>query len=450
MAPEIGAALLDRRDILGPEFGLGDAAIHLHRPHRGHQHHAIGRKPRLAALDVHEFLGPQIGAEAGLRHHVIAQLERGGGGDDRVAAMRDIGERAAMHEGGVVLQRLHEVGLHRVLQQHGHRALGLDIAAIDRGLVAAIGDDHRAEARFEVLEIAGEAQDRHDLRGHGDVEPVFAGEAVGDPAQRRGDLPQRAVVHVHHAAPDHAARVDVEIVAPVDVVVDHRRQQAVRAGDGVEISGEMEVHVFHRHDLRAPAPGSAALHPEIRTQRGLADAHGGPFADAVEPVTETHGGGGLALARGGGVDRGHEDELAGRLALHRIDEILAHLGLVMAIGQQVIAGDAQFFTDLLNRPLPRLARDLDVGFVAHVRSLSWAGVSVPAIAALPRAERGESDTSSLTCGGRVAAARFRPARVRVPPGRLIGDMQAQDIAEARSGLRARPMPSPRAAPRLPP
>ena len=43
--------------------------------------------------------------------------------------MRDIGKRAAMHEGRVVFQRLHQVRLHRVLQQHRHRAIGLDVAA---------------------------------------------------------------------------------------------------------------------------------------------------------------------------------------------------------------------------------------------------------------------------------------------------------------------------------
>ena len=60
------------------ELGLGHAAVHLHRPDRGHEHHAVGREARLAALDVHELLGAQVGPEACFRHHVVCELQRGG------------------------------------------------------------------------------------------------------------------------------------------------------------------------------------------------------------------------------------------------------------------------------------------------------------------------------------------------------------------------------------
>jgi hypothetical protein len=77
---------------------------------------ARGLQPRLAALDVEELLGAQVRAEAGLGHDILAQLQRRGGGDHAVAAMRDVGEGPAVDEGRVVLERLHEVGLHRVLE----------------------------------------------------------------------------------------------------------------------------------------------------------------------------------------------------------------------------------------------------------------------------------------------------------------------------------------------
>ena len=205
MAAEIGAALLHRLDILGAEIFLLDAAIHLQRPDGGDDHRRGGLEPGLAALDVEELLRAEIGAEAGLGHHIVGKLQRRRRGDDRVAAMRDVGEGAAMHEGRIVLQRLHEIGLHGVLQQHRHGAVGLDVAAIDRALVAPVGDDDVAEPLFEVLEVAGQAQDRHHLGGDRDVEPALARKAVGDAAERAHDLAQRPVVHVHDAPPGDAA-----------------------------------------------------------------------------------------------------------------------------------------------------------------------------------------------------------------------------------------------------
>ena len=141
--------------------------------------------------------------------------------------------------------------------------------------------------------------------------PAFARKTVGDAAERADDLAQRPVVHVHDAAPDDAAGVDAELVAPVDVVVDQRRQQIVRGGDGVEVAGEMEVHVLHRHDLRVAAAGSTALDAEIGSERGLADADHGLLADAVQAVAQADRGRGLAFAGRRRVDRGDEDQLAG-------------------------------------------------------------------------------------------------------------------------------------------
>ena len=102
--------------------------------------------------------------------------------------MRDIGERAAVHEGRVVLKRLHEVWLHRVFEQYGHRTIRLDVAAEDRRAVAAVGDDHVAQTLLQVRQIARQTQDRHDLGGHGDVKARLAWEAIGHAAQARGDL----------------------------------------------------------------------------------------------------------------------------------------------------------------------------------------------------------------------------------------------------------------------
>jgi len=84
------------------------------------------------------------------------------------------------------------------------------------------------------------------------------------------DRAQRAIVHVEDAPPGHPARIDAERVAPIDVIVEERREQIVRRGDGVEIPGEVQVDVLHRHDLGIAAAGGAAFEPERGTERGLA------------------------------------------------------------------------------------------------------------------------------------------------------------------------------------
>jgi len=102
---------------------------------------ASGFQPGLAALDIEEFFRTQNLRRSLLRDDIISKFQRRRGCHHRVATMRNVGERSAMYEGRIVFQRLHQIGLHRVFQQHSHGAIGLDVAAMDRGLVAAVGDD---------------------------------------------------------------------------------------------------------------------------------------------------------------------------------------------------------------------------------------------------------------------------------------------------------------------
>ena len=74
-----------------------------------------------------KFLGAEIGAETGFGYHIVAELQRGPRRNHRIAAMRDIGERAAMNQRRIVFQRLHQIRRQRVFEQRGHRAGGFDV-----------------------------------------------------------------------------------------------------------------------------------------------------------------------------------------------------------------------------------------------------------------------------------------------------------------------------------
>ena len=110
--------------------------------------------------------------------------------------MRDVRKRSTMHKRRVVFQRLHKVRLHRVFQQHSHRAVCFDIAAEHWGFVTAIRDNHVAQTLLEVFKVLRKAQDRHDLRRHSNVKPSFTRETVGDSAKVHVNLTQSTVVHI--------------------------------------------------------------------------------------------------------------------------------------------------------------------------------------------------------------------------------------------------------------
>ena len=141
VAIEVRDARLERFQVLLPEIGHFDAAVVLDRPHRCDDHRGIRPEAALAALDVHELLGAEVRAEAGLGHDVIRELERGARRHYRIAAVRDVGERSAVDEGGIVLERLYQVRRERIFQNGRHRAMRPDVAGEDRLVVARVADD---------------------------------------------------------------------------------------------------------------------------------------------------------------------------------------------------------------------------------------------------------------------------------------------------------------------
>ena len=178
MLEQVGQAPLQGLQVFRPQLRLGHAAVVFQGLHRGHDHHRAGVQSGGAALDVQELLRPQIRAEARLGDHVVRQLQGGVGGGHGVTAVGDVGEGPAVDQGGGVLQGLHQVGLDGVLQQGGHGPLGLQIGGGDGLVVIGVAHDDPGQPRLQILQIGGQAQHRHDLGGHGDVEAVLPGDAL--------------------------------------------------------------------------------------------------------------------------------------------------------------------------------------------------------------------------------------------------------------------------------
>jgi hypothetical protein len=153
VALEVRDALLQSAEILRIDLLQVGAAVILERADGRDEHHGRGTQPRLAALDVDELLRPEVGAEARLGHDVVRELERGGGGEHRIAAVRDVRERTAVNEGGIVLESLHQIRLQRLLEQHRHRTLRIEVASADRAQVAPVSDDDVAEPLLQVARL---------------------------------------------------------------------------------------------------------------------------------------------------------------------------------------------------------------------------------------------------------------------------------------------------------
>ena len=146
------------------------------------------------------------------------------------------------------------------------------------------------------------------------------------------------------------------------MIVDHRSKQVVGRTDGVEVAGEVQVDVFHRHDLRTAPAGRATLDAETGSERGLPQTNDGAFAQPIQRVAKPHGGGGFALTGRRRAHRCHQNELAVGTVLQALDVLQGQLGLEVAIWFKVFRGDAvQVLGQSENGPLVRGLSYFDVG-----------------------------------------------------------------------------------------
>jgi hypothetical protein len=291
--------------------------------------------------------------------------------------MGDVAEGAGVDQDGRVLQRLEEVGLRGVAKDRGHRAAALEVLGGDRRAVLRVADDDAGQAGLQVGQRGGEGQHGHHLRGGRDVEAALAGDAVLLRAEADHDVAQRTIVDVEHPAPRDVVEVEAERVALVEVVVQDRGQQVVRRGDGVEVAGEVEVQQLHGDHLAVAAAGRAALDPERRAHRRLADGDRRLLADVAERLAQPDRRGRLALAQRGRGDGGDHHVARPRPIGQLLDGVELHLGHRVAVGLEQVRPDAHLRRDVRQWLQRGVLSDLEVGRERHSRALLRARVPGP-------------------------------------------------------------------------
>ncbi len=369
MLQQVGQTFFQSLQVLLAGLGLGHAAVVLQGSCGSNQNHAGGLQTSHTALDVQELLSAQVSAEASLGDGVVAQLQSDLGSGNGVTAVGNVGKGTAVNESGGVLQGLNQVGLQSVLQQSGHGALSVQVAGGDGLAGIGVANHQTGQTSLQVGDVGGQTQNGHDFGSDSDVVAVLTGGAVDLAAQAVHHEAELTVIHIDAAAPGDLTGVDAQSVALVDMVIEHRSQQVVGSADGVEVTGKVEVDVFHGDDLCVAAAGSAALDAEHGSQGGLTQSHHYVFADLTHTVSQAHGGGSLAFTSGGGVDGGHQDQLAVGLVSHVLENIVVNLCLVVAVLLQVLFVHASGLGNLADVEHRGFLCDFDVGFVSHVNTL---------------------------------------------------------------------------------
>ena len=384
MVEQVLAALLQQLKILGLVlFGqrlAGNnsraAAVHLEGADGADQNGNVGSQAAEASLDVPELLEADIRSEAGLSDMIVEQLEGETVADDGALADGDVGEGAGMYQAGLMLDGVAEGGVDGVAHPGGHGAVDLEVMGGDRVTLLVVRNDDVADTLAQILQVAGDGKDGHQLGAHGDAELGIHGEAI-HLAFAEADLDVAQALGAEVNDPAHLDPLGIDIqpleaalgksfVAVVALVLhtgiqgDHGQVMGVH--DVVDVAGEAQGELGHGHEQRIAAACCGALDIEGGAAGGLTQAAADVLAQLAEAFDQTQRGGGFAFAERSGGDGGDFDELAVRLILqtvHDLDEVKLR-GL--AVGDDLIRQKAHLLAELFHagKGLFRFFRDLPV------------------------------------------------------------------------------------------
>ena len=140
-----------------------------------------------------------------------------------------------------VFESLKQVGVNGIRQNNSHCAVSLQIGGGDCLTIVVQTDNNLRQTFAQVLKGGCQRKNHHDFRGTGNIKSGLSGHAVNTLTQTDYDVAQGAVVHVDNAAPLDSTGVETQVITLVQVVIDHGGQKVVSRGNGVEITGQMQI-----------------------------------------------------------------------------------------------------------------------------------------------------------------------------------------------------------------
>ena len=126
----------------------------------------------------------------------------------------------------------------------------------------------------------------------------------------------------------------------MEVIVQERGGEIMRRANRVDVTGEVQVELFHWDDLAVASASGAALNAEDRTEARLADRHRCLLPNHVKPLRKADCGGGLPFAERRWRDRSHHHVLAARAELlHALDRLNGDFRLGATVRLHLIWGE---------------------------------------------------------------------------------------------------------------
>ena len=160
---QVDNALLQSIQIFCGQFCLWNTAVILQCPNSCNQYNTIRLQTAVPALDIKELFCTQIRTKSGFCYAVITQLQGKLCCTQRVTAVCNICEWAAMNESRRMCQCLHEIWFQGILQQSSHCTFCTQILCINWVTIQIISNQNLSQPPLHICQIRSQTENCHDF-----------------------------------------------------------------------------------------------------------------------------------------------------------------------------------------------------------------------------------------------------------------------------------------------
>ena len=173
-----------------------------------------------------------------------------------------------------------------------------------------ISNNDIGQTLLQVCNVICQTKNCHDLRCNCDIVAILSRHTIGLSAKSIYYKTKLTVVHIHASSPGDLSRVNVQLVALIDMVVDHCCKKVICCADRMEVTGEVQVDILHRNDLCISAACCSALYTEYRSEGRLTECYHNIFTKLLHTICQTYRCGRLSFSCRSRVDRRYENQLS--------------------------------------------------------------------------------------------------------------------------------------------
>ena len=159
--------------------------------------------------------------------------------------------------------------------------------------------------------------------------------------QTNNDVTEFAVVHINNAFPNDAARVNIESIALLHMVIYHCRKEHMSRGNSVEVTGEVQVNIFHRNYLRVTATSSATFNAHARTEGRFTQCYDNAFVDFSQALCQANGSSRFAFASRSRSDCSYKNQFARFFSFHSTNQVHRQFRFIATIHFNVFFGNTK-------------------------------------------------------------------------------------------------------------